>query len=79
MNDWGGGTTQCFWCHDTDDRTADFAGAVKKQGTYGTSLHVDGQTHFKMGWTTQGGTGNVDVPRMELPSAHCQSKTCWGG
>jgi predicted CxxxxCH...CXXCH cytochrome family protein len=73
---WGGGTTQCFWCHDVDDRTA--AGGVKKQGTYGTSFHVDGETRFRIGWTTQGGTGNVSVPRLET-SGHCSGKTCWSG
>ena len=73
---WGGGTTQCFWCHDVDDRTA--AGGVKKQGTYGTSFHVDGETRFRIGWTTEGGTGNVSVPRMET-SGHCSGKTCWSG
>ncbi len=73
---WGGGTTQCFWCHDTDDRTA--AGGVKKQGTYGTSFHVDGETHFTIGYTTEGGTGNVSVPRMSI-GGHCSGRTCWGG
>ena len=77
MTAWGGGTTQCFFCHDTDDRAADFAGAVKKQGTYGTIKHVDGETHFRHGYTTQGGTGNVDVPRLELAAGHCGAKECW--
>ena len=73
---WGGGTTQCFFCHDTDDRTA--AGGVKKQGTYGTYFHVDGQTHFKIGYTTEAGTGNVSIPRMGL-GGHCSGKECWSG
>jgi predicted CxxxxCH...CXXCH cytochrome family protein len=72
---WGAGTTQCFFCHDTDDRTA--TGGVKKQGTYGTSFHVDGETHFKIDFYPNG-TGNVSIPRMEA-GGHCSGKNCWSG
>ncbi|MDH5400785.1 MAG: CxxxxCH/CxxCH domain-containing protein, partial [Cyclobacteriaceae bacterium] len=38
-------TTQCFWCHKANDTPVN-ATNQQLQGTYGTSLHVDGETHF---------------------------------
>ena len=46
---------QCFWCHNNDPGAA--TGVAKKQGTYGTSKHVDGKTWFYPSWYGYGGHG----------------------
>ncbi|NOQ24652.1 MAG: CxxxxCH/CxxCH domain-containing protein [Bacteroidales bacterium] len=67
---------QCFWCHETD---GDSPTGAKLQGTYGTSLHVDGQTHFDPRWYSNGGTMvNTMTYSYEGSAAHCGAgKTCW--
>ena len=67
---------QCFWCHETD---GDAPTGPKKQGTYGTSLHVDGQTHFDPRWYSNGGTiVNTMTYSYEGLAAHCAAgKSCW--
>ncbi|WP_262916404.1 cytochrome c3 family protein [Aestuariivivens sediminis] len=69
---------QCFWCHNND------GGATppktdKLQGTYGSSLHVDGATYFRPGWYSNGGTMVNDLTySYEGSAAHCgNGKTCW--
>ncbi|HAW50980.1 MAG TPA: hypothetical protein DCX54_01440 [Flavobacteriales bacterium] len=44
---------QCFWCHNNDAGAA--SGVPKKQGTYGTSKHVDGLTWYFPSWYGYGG------------------------
>ncbi|MCD4729278.1 MAG: CxxxxCH/CxxCH domain-containing protein [Bacteroidales bacterium] len=67
---------QCFWCHETDGNSPT---GPKLQGTYGTSLHVDGQTHFKPTWFSNGGTiVNTMTYSFEGSAGHCgDGKTCW--
>lgn len=75
------GNVQCFWCHETD--AANNLGATpKKQGTYGTALHVDGKTHFKPGWFSGGaynGTHTTNLTYAPAPDgSHCSSgQKCW--
>ncbi len=67
----------CFWCHETDD--VNMSGNAKYQGTYGTSLHVDGTTYFKPVWHNNGGTmTNTLSYSYEGSNAHCANgRTCW--
>lgn len=69
---------QCFYCHETDDVLTP-APNKKYQGTYGTSLHVDGQTHFDPRWHSNGGTiVNTMTYSYEGSAGHCGAgKTCW--
>ena len=72
-----GAQVQCFFCHETDTRQTSSAGTTKKQGTYGTGFHVDGQTHFKIA-TFPAGSGGIGVDRMTV-GGHCAGKSCWTG
>lgn len=67
---------QCFWCHETDGNSPT---GPKKQGTYGTPFHVDGETHFTPTWFSNGGTVvNTMTYSFEGSAAHCgDGKTCW--
>ena len=47
---WSG--VQCFWCHETD---SNIVTADKRQGTYGTSYHVDGAVRYFPNWITETG------------------------
>jgi predicted CxxxxCH...CXXCH cytochrome family protein len=69
---------QCFYCHETDDVLTP-APNKKYQGTYGTPLHVDGQTHFDPRWHSNGGTiVNTMTYSYEGSAGHCGAgKTCW--
>ena len=68
---------QCFWCHDVDSRLG--TDLVKKQGTYGTSFHVDGETYFKVGniGVDVDGTFETTLSRGNIGS-HCNTRSCWG-
>jgi predicted CxxxxCH...CXXCH cytochrome family protein len=74
----GWSQVQCFWCHETDGIATPNPNQ-KRQGTYGTSFHVDGQTHFKPKWFSNGGTMvNTITYSSEGSAAHCGAgKTCW--
>lgn len=73
----GWNQVQCFWCHEVDGNNT--ATQNKQQGTYGTSLHVDGQTYFLPRWYSNGGTMvNTITYSYEGSAAHCGAgKTCW--
>ncbi len=73
---YGWTNVQCFWCHNADGANPD---GTNYQGTYGTSLHVDGQTYFKPIWYSNGGTmANTLSYSYEGSNAHCgNGKTCW--
>jgi predicted CxxxxCH...CXXCH cytochrome family protein len=72
---------QCFWCHNAnngDDGDGMFI------GTYGTSLHVDGTTHFDPRSYVDGGTmlnkhdGTSFSYSMLGSATHCgDGKKCW--
>jgi predicted CxxxxCH...CXXCH cytochrome family protein len=74
----GWNQVQCFYCHETDG-VLTTAPNEKYQGTYGTSFHVDGQTHFDPRWYSNGGTMvNTMTYSIEGSAAHCGAgKTCW--
>jgi predicted CxxxxCH...CXXCH cytochrome family protein len=74
----GWSQVQCFYCHETDDVLTP-APNEKYQGTYGTSLHVDGQIHFDPRWHSNGGTiVNTMTYSYEGSKAHCGAgKSCW--
>lgn len=74
----GWARVQCFYCHETDDVPTP-APNEKYQGTYGTSLHVDGETHFNPRWHSNNGTMvNTITYSYEGTAAHCGAgKTCW--
>lgn len=68
---------QCFWCHSANGAAGTGANF---QGSYGTSLHVDGQTLFNP--LKYNGTGGTFAPFNEYAAdgttAHCGNpKTCW--
>ncbi len=74
---------QCFWCHETDGN--DPSGGNKRQGTYGTSFHVDGQTHFIPTHYYDGGTMvgntllNMKDTAYDYSGGHCATVSwrCW--
>jgi hypothetical protein len=72
------GAVQCFWCHNTDNTVAN---GPKYQGTYGTPLHVDGETHFiDARWYSNGGSLIDPITySFEGSSTHCgqSSNSCW--
>lgn len=79
----GWDVVNCFWCHNTNDGDD---GSPINQGTYGTSLHVDGQTHFNPrsfadgygGTTVNNPTEGSFSYSLMGSSAHCgDGKTCW--
>ena len=73
---YSGGQAQCFFCHNTESSTVD---APRFQGTYGTSLHVDGETHFSPVWLSNGGT-MIDTWTYSYDGSatHCgNKKSCW--
>lgn len=74
-NDWL--QVQCFWCHNANG--ADPINGDNLQGTYGTLLHVDGQTHFRPTQYANGGTMADGLSySYDGSSAHCgNGKTCW--
>jgi predicted CxxxxCH...CXXCH cytochrome family protein len=73
---YGWTNVQCFWCHNANGAAPN---GVNFQGTYGTSFHVDGQTHFKPIWYSSGGTfANGHAYAGNGAQAHCGvGKTCW--
>lgn len=77
----GWDAVNCFWCHSTN---AGDDGSPINQGTYGTSLHVDGETHFHPASYVDGGTlldnpsGGPFSYSLTGSAAHCgDGKTCW--
>lgn len=48
------GAVQCFWCHNTEG-SASIDGPIR-QGTYGSSFHIDGETYFNPLDVVNGGT-----------------------
>jgi len=79
----GWAAVNCFWCHNANNGNST---TTMNQGTYGTALHVDGQTSFKPLSFVNGGTmvnatpssgGTFSYSRTGS-AAHCsQGKTCW--
>ncbi|WP_372793239.1 CxxxxCH/CxxCH domain-containing protein [Lutibacter sp.] len=76
-----GASVQCFWCHDVDTRLGE--GGIKKQGTYGTSSHIDGAVQFKVG-EFGNGLGGTMVWEMGgkarargIIGGHCNGQACW--
>ena len=67
---------QCFWCHNADGASAD---GPNYQGTYGTSFHVDGQTHFDpRNYSTGGTIANGMIYSYDGAERHCgDGKSCW--
>ena len=75
--------TQCFWCHNTNN--GDVLPTMN-QGTYGTSLHVDGTTYFSPLSVVDGGTmlngtltsgGSFSYSKLGSDT-HCGAgKQCW--
>ncbi|WP_289054004.1 cytochrome c3 family protein [Carboxylicivirga marina] len=76
-------STQCFWCHNAQNGS--WASTGMLQGTYGTSLHVDGQVHFNPNSYQDQTYGTmVNGPDVATPysnsfaGTHCgDRKTCW--
>jgi hypothetical protein len=70
-------SVQCFWCHNTDEGQST-CGPIY-QGTYGTSLHLDGQTHFKPQTTDNADPGTMAPGVTHAASdGHCgDKKSCW--
>ncbi len=64
----------CFWCHNVSDGGI---GSPILQGTYGTSYHVDGATHFDPRLFDNGGT-MVNGTGYSYEGTHCgDGRKCW--
>lgn len=65
----------CFWCHNAAN--GDGSSPIL-QGTYGTSLHVDGTTHFDPRLFSSGGT-LVNATTRSYDGGHCgvANRACW--
>ncbi|MFC1670188.1 hypothetical protein ACFL20_07315 [Spirochaetota bacterium] len=64
---------QCFWCHSSDGLGKN-TGETPLQGSYGTNLHVDGETYFIPLLYENNGTMIIN----DYSEGHCGSgKTCW--
>ena len=79
---WTNNSTQCMFCHNVDG--GDCGTSAVHQGTYGTSLHLDGVTHFDPKSVVSGGTlanapGGGNYSYSKTGSAtHCGAgKKCW--
>jgi hypothetical protein len=66
-------SVQCFWCHNTNGVST----SPNLQGTYGTSFHVDGITHFDPRQYVNGGT-YANGMSYSAEGNHCATgRSCW--
>ena len=74
---WDG--VQCFWCHSDQATNVTSIDGPIKQGTYGTSNHVDGATFFKPLNISAGGTMAEGLGYSSNgTAAHCgNGLKCW--